>query len=326
MTVTGLSSLLKKYSVPMLGRAKKTNNTIPAYMNQLSKRTLAVDTSMIIYKVNSLAIARVADRWTFEKVNGSWNKPSDDEVRRSFFICMKEYIGGLIKTGIRFIFVIEGETPEMKKATHEKRHRERMEKSLVQYDDLDKHIKSLKNKYLLSSFHVETTISILKENDCRILQAEYESEGVCAYLVVANKAHGVLSEDGDLVMLGCPIMIRKLRSLSLTTGHFEYQGLALVDILINIGFLSSPANFKNPAWIKEYHKATERMKLLCILSGTDYHSGVYRMGIIKIYNLMMQNDCYTFEDVCKVDPRFSSVPYQKIIDTLEDNTKYTIIQ
>lgn len=329
MTVAGLSSILKKYSVPMLGRAKKTNSTIPAYMNQLSKRTLTVDTSMLIYKVNSLTIDKAADRWNFKKdSNGKWDRPPEELVHKLFIPVMKEYVNGLVKTGVRLIFVIEGRTPRMKEATSEKRHRERVERSLVEHEDYDRHIKSLKDKYLLSNFHTEATISILKETKCRILQAEFESEGVCAHLVAIGKAHGVLAEDGDLVMLGCPIMIRKLRALNLDTGHFEYQGLALIDVLINIGFLNVQySDDGKPIFSQEDYKiACDRVKVLCILSGTDYHDGVYRMGIIKIHNLMMENNCYTYDDVCKIDPRFLAVPYEEIIQTLEENKKYTLIR
>lgn len=324
MTVKGLSSLFKKFNVPMLGRKKKTNNTIPAYMNQLSKRVLAVDTSMLIYKVNSIAIEKVCSTFHFEHRDGKWNRPSQEDVDEMFSITMKEYIRGLMRTGIRFIFIMEGKIPELKKETHEKRDRERTSRAQCEYDDLESHIKSMKDKYIRSQYHTDITISILKSTPSRILQAEYESEGVCSYLVREGKAHGALSEDGDLVMLGCPVMIRKLRALSLPTGHFEYEGLALVDVLTNIGFLQIERD--DPRYKEEYEKACKRLQVLCISSGTDYHPGVFRMGILKIHSLMMENDCYTFDDVCRVDPRFSIVPYDQIIQTLEDNKKYTIIQ
>lgn len=321
MTITALTTLLKKYNVPFLGRQKKTNDKIPAYINQLRGRTLAVDTSMIVYKVNSHSIDEMCRSHRFEKVNGKWDMP-DPSCHQDFFRkCMYEFIQGMKKTGVNFIYVIEGEVPKMKEKTSAKRREERLARSLLEYEDLEQHINSMKDKYLLSDMHKEITIEVLKQLECRVLQAKFESEGVCAHLVKLKKAHGVLADDGDLVMLGCPIMIRKLRSLKLETGHFEYHGLCLMDILINIGFLPEPRKVDDP----EYIKACDRLKVLCILSGTDYHSGVYRMGIIKIYNLMMNNDCYTYEDVCNVDARFKDVPFAEIIQTLEDNIQYTVI-
>ena len=304
----------------MLGRAKKTNDTIPAYMNQLSKRTLCVDTSMLVYKVHSIAVSSVANIHVFSlNPNGRWDKPDEEDIISQFEASMREYISGMLKTGISFIFVIEGKTPDMKTDTHDKRQKQRLERSLLEYPDLERHIKSLRDKYLITRRHIDITISILKEMRCTVLQAEYESEGVCAHLVSQGKAHGVLAEDGDLVMLGCPVMIRKLRSLSLSTGHFEYQGLALVDVLINIGFLSLE-HTKD-----QYIEASHRLQLLCILSGTDYHKGVFRMGIIRIHKMMLDNNCHTYEDVCNVDPRFLDVPYNDILKTLDNNTKYTVL-
>lgn len=321
MTVTALSSLLNKYNVPFLGRARKCDDKIPTYINQLRGRTLAVDTSMIVYKVNSHAIDDMCRCHRFENIDGKWDMP-DSSCHEVFFRkCMYEFIEGMKKTGVNFIYVIEGDVPKMKEKTSAKRREERHARSLREFENLEDHISSMKDKYMISSMHKTITIEVLKELECRVLQAKFESEGVCAHLVKMKKAHGVLADDGDLVMLGCPIMIRKLRSLKLETGHFEYHGLCLMDILTNIGFIDTTLRMDHP----DYIKACDRLKVLCILSGTDYHPGVYRMGIIKVYNLMMKNNCYTFDDVCNVDPRFRDVPFDEIIQTLNDNIQYTVI-
>jgi 5'-3' exonuclease len=322
MTVTGLTSLFKKFNIPFLGRPKKANDTIPAYLNQLSGRILAVDTSMIVYKVHSRAIDDMCRSYMFlRSEDGRWSRPDPTELMEYFKVSMRSFIEGMRKTQVNFIFVMEGEVPHMKEKTSAKRREDRLQASLIEYDDEQQHIENIKHKYLLSEEHKYATIEILKDLGCKVLQAKYESEGVCDYLVKSKKAHGVLSDDGDLVMLGSPIMIRKLRSLKLETGHFEYHGLCLVDLLINIGFLQEKYRSDHP----DYIAACNRLRTLCILSGTDYHPGVFRMGILKIHTLMMEHNCYTYDDVCKVDERFLTVPYHEIISTLDNNTLYTIL-
>jgi 5'-3' exonuclease len=322
MTITGLTRLFHKFNVPFLGRDKKSNDKIPAYINQLRDRTLAVDTSMIIYKANSYAIDAMCSMHHFVRGDdGKWDMPDRSNHIEFFRDSITSYINGMKRTGVSFIFVIEGGVPKMKEGTSAKRRQDRLARSLMEYSDLNSHIRSMKDKYLLTEEHQKVTIEVLKELECRVLQAKYESEGVCAHLVRTKRAHGALSDDGDLVMLGCPIMIRKLRSLKLETGHFEYHGLALIDVLLSIGFLSERLRSDHP----DYIRACSRLKVLCILSGTDYYDTINRMGIIKIYNLMINNDCYTYEDVCVIDPRFQEIPYYEILKTLEENTEFTVI-
>lgn len=319
MTVKGLNKFLRNIGVPVIGRPKKINNTIPFYLNQLRGKTLAIDTSMIIYAMNYRAAEDMVERHEFKIVDGKWDAPDTTAIYPYFQRRMVEYIQCIQRSGIIPIYVMDGKTPPMKEAVHMKRREERDSMKEEYSDDIVEHKRKVVHYFHPEQNHHDLTIQLLKEMECKVLQAEYEAEGVCSYLALNRHCHGILCDDGDAIMYGCPIILRKPRMFNHMTGHMEVEGVAIVDILLSLGFLVSPFS------PEQYDLAIKRLQLMCILSGTDYHNGVYKMASCKVHSLMMKHDIHTYEKMCEVDERFKVVPYYEILATLEANTKYTVL-
>jgi len=319
MTVKTLNKFISTIGVPVVGRPKKSNDTIPFYLNQLKGKTIAIDTSLIIYAMNYRAAEDIVASHNFQMVDGRWDHPDPSLIYPRFVYHMREYIHCIRMTGITPIYVMDGDTPPMKKALHEKRNREK-ESHRQQYDSvLAEHRRKVIYYYYPDDKHSELTVSLLQDEGYKVLRAQYEAEGVCAYLAINKYCHGILSDDSDAIMYGCPIILRRPRMLNSLTGHMEIEGIAIIDILLSMEFLTIPYT------PDQYDAAVKRLRLFCILCGTDYYPGVHQMAATRVYKLMMAHNIHTYEEMCAIDERFKEVPYYDILKTLEENTKYTIL-
>lgn len=319
MTVKTLNKFISSIGVPVIGRPRKSNDTIPFYLNQLKGKTIAIDTPLIIYAMNYRAAEDIVSSHQFKMVDGRWDHPDPDLIYPYFIHHMREYIHCIRMTGINPIYVMDGDVPPMKGDIHDKRSLQK-ENLKSQYDPiLAEHKKKVVYYYYPSEKHSQLTISLLQEEGYKVIQAKYEAEGVCAYLALKKYCHGILSDDSDAIMYGCPIILRRPRMLNAMTGHMEIEGIAIIDILVSMEFITIPYT------PEQYDAAVNRLRLFCILCGTDYHPGVYNVGASRIHHIMMRHNIHTYEEICAIDERFKDIPYYDILKTLEENTKYTVL-
>jgi hypothetical protein len=92
-------------------------------------------------------------------------------------------------------------------------------------------------KTMISAFHAQ------------YIEANGESDEVCAQMVLAGEAYAVMSEDMDMFVYGCPIVLRYTSLLNHTTVLYDLKG-----ILNTLGITQ------------------KELREICVLSGTDYNT------------------------------------------------------
>lgn len=355
MTIKRLPEYLRSEGVPKMGR-RKDEEEVPLYLNQLRGKRICIDTAGLIYRQNWAAVKHVIKNYTFVYVQnkdqygnplpgGYWTRPSDDEIHTMFRVYFNSFVRRIIDSGIIPVFVIEGKAPDMKEATVQERiefknNLESKADALKGSLELSDFKKKLTYAYPPTAKHVEIVLDILKEKGVTTIRAKHEAEGVCAYLVnteyivdengVKRKfplhCDATLIDDYDIFMYGCRAVIRNLRSVDPSKGYFEVEGYAFDDILYTLGFLPVDENGNHiPVSREDKTLAEERFRLMCILSGSDYSKNIPGLGPGKICKMIKKHNIKTYEDACKIEPRFTTIPYAKIIETLERNKEFTII-
>lgn len=352
MTIRRLAEYLREQQIPKIGRRNDEDQVLPFYLNRLKGKKVAIEAAGLIYRQNWAAVKHVMKNYTFiyvqnkNGIGGHWTRPADDEIYTMFKVYFASFVRRILETGVIPVFVIEGKAPEMKGATIAKRMETRSDleykaDSLKGDIDLSRFKKKLVYSYPPGYKHIEIVLDILHEKGISTVRARHEAEGVCAYLVNTEyvlDASGTrqkfplhcdvaLSDDYDIIGLyGCKAVIRNLRAADSTKGYFEAEGYAFDDILYTLGFLPLDAE-GNRISVSEADRdiAENRFRLMCILCGTDYADNVRGLGPAKICTLMKKHNIYTYEDACKVEPRFSEIPYDEIIKTLNSNKEFSVV-
>jgi 5'-3' exonuclease len=326
MTVKGLSEFLKRHNISYSGRRSSRDSKLPLTFASLKGKRVAIEGATILYKIVASAAKITVDNYTYIMKEDGWTYPSDSDILVLYRKFFRSFISRLKDSGIIPVFIVEGQSPQAKIATSQKRTsikqnymKEAMELRLS--PNLDEFKKKITLTYTPLPIYVQNTISILKEEGVKTLKAKYEAEGVCAYLVLnhkdVNHCDLALCEDHDIFMYGCPIVIKNMNTAPSNVGHFECVGYLLINILLSMGFLSDSTPDKDA-----YNIAVRRFRLFCILCGTDYADNIPGIGPETILKLMSEHNIITYQDAIKVEPRFSQIPYHTIIKVLESNFEY----
>ena len=118
----------------------------------------------------------------------------------------------LLKHDIIPIFVFDGKPPDIKYNTiksrkeTKKKNLEKMELS----DNKDEKIKYFKRSFTITYKQTQEVKDILNLFGIPVIEAPSEADPLCAKIVYNNLAYGVASEDMDLLVFGCPKLIRSL--------------------------------------------------------------------------------------------------------------------
>lgn len=351
MTIKRLAEYLRDQNVPKIGRRNEEDEEVPLYLNQLRGKKVAIETAGVVYRQNWAAVKHVMKHHTFIFVNnpngigGYWSRPADEEVHTMFKVYFRSFVKRIIESGVIPVFVIEGKAPDMKGATIAKRVEtkndlESKADALKGNMDLGEFKKKLGYAYNPGAKHCEIVLEVLKEKGVTTVRARHEAEGVCAYLVNTefvvdengNKrpfpyhCDVACTDDYDIFMYGCRAVIRNLRSAEASKGHFEAEGYAFEDILYTLGFLPVDSEGNHiPVSQQDRDRAEGQFRLMCILCGSDYSDNIRGLGPAKICAMIKKHKIYTYEDACKVEPKFSAIPYDKIIETIEKNKEFAVI-
>jgi 5'-3' exonuclease len=106
--------------------------------------------------------------------------------------------------------------------------------------------------------------SIILKNDLQIIEAEQESDIICAKMVINNEVWACLSDDMDMFVYGCPRVIRLLNVNDESAVYYD-----LKEILL------------------ELNMSIQTFREITILSGTDYN--------INMTNNMTNNNVNLYE-------------------------------
>lgn len=187
----------------------------------------------------------------------------------------------LMEKGIKFVFVFDGEAPELKKKERERRHKLKEEaKDLYEQAKQEQNIENMKKFAARSVFLTKEMIQeakqLIKAMGMPVVEAPSEGESQAAHIVKKGDAYAVLSQDADCLLSESPRMIR---NLSITTrrkmpGQFNHKAAEpeLINLKDNLEALK----------INQ-----EQLIALAILVGTDYnYGGIKGIGPKKAMKLI----------------------------------------
>ena len=172
----------------------------------------------------------------------------------------------LILEGVKLIYVFDGEAPELKGATKEKR----LEAKKIAKEKYEKAVEegNLKDmgKYARSEVHLDEkkineSKELLKAMGIAVVQAPGEGEAQASFMAQNDKRlYAVASQDYDCLMFKCPLLIQ---NLSMSRRKKTISGYKEVF----------PQIIKLDSVLKELEINQEQLICLGILTGTDYNPG-----------------------------------------------------
>ena len=225
-----------------------------------------------------------------------------------------------MQQGLKFVFVFDGEAPELK-SEETKRRKELKEEARKLYEKAKdtQNIENMK-KYaartvFLTPKMVEETKELLNHLGIPYVQAPSEGEAQAAYLVNKGDAYAVVSQDVDSLLNGAE---RVVKNLSITgrrklPGNLGYKNITpeLIDLNKNLN---------------ELELDIDELIKLAILIGTDYnYGGIKGIGPKKGYKLIKNKGDDSFKEA-KWNKHFE-IDWQEIYDTIKHmpiNTDYVL--
>ncbi len=258
--------------------------------SDLKGKTIVVDAFNSIYQFLT----------TIRQPDGTPLKDSKDNITSHvsglFYRNMK-----LILEGVKLIYVFDGEAPELKGKTHEKRKqakdlaKEKYEKAISE-EDVEAMGKYARSNIYLDEQKIKESKELLEAMGIAVVQAPGEGEAQASFMVKDTKDfYAVSSQDYDCLMFKTPKLIQNLgmsRRRKTFSGYIEVfpQLIELEKVL------------------KELEINQEQLICLGILCGTDYNPGGVR-GLGPKKSLKLVKEKKTKEEIFK---------------SIEDSEKYEI--
>ena len=254
--------------------------------SDLKGKVIAVDAFNAIYQF--LTTIRQPDGTPLKDSNGNVTS----HLSGLFYRNIK-----LLLEGIKLIYVFDGEAPELKGATKDKRMearkiaKEKYEKA-VEEEDIEAMGKYSRSEVHLDEQKIKESKELLSAMGIAIVQAPSEGEAQASYIALNDKAYAVASQDYDCLMFKTPLLIQNLsmsRKRKTFSGYKEVfpQVISLKEVL------------------EELEINQEQLICLGILSGTDYNpGGVKGLGPKKSLKLVKEQ-----------------VTREKIFQAVEDHEK-----
>lgn len=224
-------------------------------ISDLKGKVLAVDTFNILYQFLT----------TIRQPDGSplYNKDGKvtSHLNGLFFRTAK-----LLKSGIKLVFVFDGEAPVLKKAERERRKDLKKEakekydaaKKTENFEDMKKY--ASRTAYLTGEM-VDQAKELIELMGMPIIQAPAEGEAQVAQVVNSGNAYAAVSQDYDTLLYGCPRLIHNLS----IAGKKKKTKLAYKIVKPSIITLKQV--------LDELGIDKDQMIMLSILVGTDYNKG-----------------------------------------------------
>ncbi|MFH1682854.1 MAG: flap endonuclease-1 [Candidatus Woesearchaeota archaeon] len=225
-------------------------------LKELEGKILAVDTFNLLYQF--LTTIRARDGSAFTDSHGNVT---------SHLLGVFNRTTKLMETGIKLIFVFDGQPPAIKQRTREIRAEAKKEAKLKyeeakEMGDVESMYKFAGRTIFLNSEMIADAKRLIEYLGCPIVQAPSEGEAQCAHLVKKEEADYAVSQDYDSLIFGCPLLVRNLsiEGKRKKAGRFAYQTVSpeMVSLSDNLNNLSLDI---------------DQLIVLAILVGTDYNPG-----------------------------------------------------
>lgn len=240
--------------------------------SDLKGKTLAVDAFNAIYQF--LTTIRQMDGTPLKDSKGNVTSHISGLFYRNMRLILKD---------IKLIYVFDGEAPELKGKTWEKRKKEKdlakekYEKAVAD-EDVEAMGKYSRRDVSLDEKKIEESKELLKAMGIAIVQAPGEGEAQASFMAKENKEiYAVSSQDYDCLMFKAPKLIQNLgmsKKRKTLSGYVEVFPQVI--------------NLENT--LKELEINQEQLICLGILCGTDYNpGGVHGLGPKKSLKLIKEH-------------------------------------
>lgn len=141
----------------------------------------------------------------------------------------------------------------------------------------------ISNELISRSRHILDKISIPN------MISRYDGEGLCCWLYRSGLVDAVYSSDGDNLAYGCSTLI-------VSKTKFKFTLVRLSNILEQLDI--SYSQFLD----------------LCIMSGCDYNTNIYNVGVSKCYDLIVRYGCFSNIVQNYPDCDFDCLRYSRCIE------------
>lgn len=261
---------------------------------ELKGKILAVDSMNLLYQFLT----------TIRSPDGSALTDKRGHVT-SHLIGLFSRTTALMENGLKLVFVFDGQAPEIKRKTWEKRSAIKQEASLKlkeaeELGNLGDMRKFSSRTAILTKEMIADAKELITALGLPIIQAPSEGEAQTAHLAKSGKAYASVSQDYDNLIFGCPRIVRNLslEGKRKKTGTLGYQIIKPELILLE-------------DVLKHLQIDLEQLIVLAILVGTDYNpGGVKGIGPKTSLKLLKEFD-HDFEKI------FEKVEWQKHYPELE---------
>lgn len=165
---------------------------------------------------------------------------------------------------IHAVFVFDGPPPPQKTELIEKR-RKKKEEAKREYDRLEQLLqeqpsqsideihdtmRELKKQFVrLRDCDISTVKELLVSFGFATIDAEGEADVLCANLSIKRRVDACLSDDMDMFVYGCPVVLRSLSLLNHTVASYDTREI-----------------------MKTLKISQQEFKMMCVICGTDYSS------------------------------------------------------
>jgi flap endonuclease-1 len=223
---------------------------------ELKGKVLAVDSMNLLYQF-------------LTTIRGPDGSPLTDKRGHvtSHLIGLFSRTTALMEQGLKLVFVFDGQAPEIKRKTWEKRAAIKQEASLKlkeaeELGDLKEMRKFSSRTAILTKEMLHDAKELITALGLPIIQAPSEGEAQTAYLVKKGTAYASVSQDYDNLIFNCPRLVRNLslEGKRKKTGTLGYQIVKPELILLE-------------EVLKNLNLELDQLIILAILVGTDYNPG-----------------------------------------------------
>ncbi len=191
----------------------------------------------------------------------------------------------LLEKGPKFVFVFDGEPPELKRKERERRKSLKLEAQKLYEEAKQKEdVENMKKYAARTTFLTDEMISEAKElleaMGIPFVEAPSEGEAQAAHMVKKGDAYAAVSQDADSLLSGTPRLIRNLS----ITGRRKMPG--------SYGYKTiNPEMISLKESLEELSLTQDQLITLAILVGTDYnYGGIKGIGPKKALKLIKKHE------------------------------------
>ena len=264
-------------------------------LKDLSGKALAVDAFLWLHQF--LSIIRQRDGVPLKDSKGRITSHLSGLFYRS---------AKLLENNINLVWVFDGDKPDLKTMTIEKRKEIREEsykkwQEALALGNLQEARKYAQMSSKLTGEMIEESKELLEYMGIPWVQAPSEGEAQCAYLCQKGQVYSVASQDSDSLLFNTS---RLIRNLSIT----GKKRLPRQNVYVEI----KPEMIELKSVLKELGINRKQLVIIGILVGSDYNPGIKGIGPKRALSLVKKEK--TLENVLKKIEWDYDTPAQKVYD------------